>query len=692
MLIRNDSPSKTKEKFWKNADWKAISKYLSEIQHEIALAAKARNMFEVARLQGLIMQSLNCRAFAVRKISNSVAQAGIDGVKWATGAEKLDGALSLTADNYKAKPMKLIKYTPKGDHKIRHIHIPTAYDRAMQTVFALALDPVAESWGDRTSFAFRKRRSPFDCHAYIMKMLTEEPPPQFIVKADVKEFYGQISHKWLLKNIPMDTHVLNEFLECGHFFLGEMFPSDKFGITLGSSLSPILGNMTLDGLQAAVYNGLQGKRSKDNPYRDYGDGAMIRFADDMLFSAKTYTSAKKILAILKEFLACRGLTLSDPKTKIVNFGSGEDFDFLSRNYKYKNDFVYAKPSTGAVAELEESLRALILPWRKSQLKLIERINKKLIGWGSYHRVADATEAFDYVDCLVSALTYEATRKLYPRMKPVNVEERFFWPSRSGGKTFCLETNKNVHVYRLNDILLRVHRPLSITKNPYIDEEYFEKKTDIRAISYATGKYKEIFEGQDRECAYCGRPILADEFKVLVQVGVDTTDKHAKRLAYVHQVCTAGQFEYYKGDEPVETEYDLYAFLERLKGEKSVTPARDKFYLLTKYFEERNETVIALKFSDIEKILTFDLSKSLRTSQSYWSGHYNRMRNCWMSSGYRIRRVDLKKEMVTFEKFEDLGVAVYIPRVILEGRIPVNAAIDFRLMVAQLMKNYNITDE
>ena len=665
---------------------------LREIQHEIALAARARNMVEVARLQKLVMESLNCRALAVKRVSNSVAQAGVDGVKWATGAEKLEGALSLTVENYKAQPMRLIKFTPKGDHKERNIHIPTAYDRAMQTVFALALDPVAESWGDKTSFAFRKRRSPFDCHAYVMKMLTETPTPNFIVKADVKEFYGQISHKWLLKNIPMDTHVLNEFLECGHFFLGEMFPSDKFGITLGSSLSPILGNMTLDGLQAAVYNGLQGKRGKDNTYRDYSDGAMVRFADDMLFSAKSYTSAKKILAILKEFLVCRGLTLSSPKTKIINFGSGEDFNFLSRNYKYKNDFVYAKPSDGAVAELEGSLRALILPWRKSQLKLIERINKILIGWGSYHRVTDATEAFDYIDCLVSALTYEATRKLYPRKKPVNIQERFFAPNRDGGKTFCLETNASVQVYRLNDVLLRVHKPLPITKNPYIDEVFFEEKTEVRAISHATGKYKDIWEGQDRECAYCGRPILADEIKVLVQVGVDTTDKRARRQAYVHQVCTAGLFEHYKGDEAVETEYDLYAFLERLKSEKDVTPARDKFYLLTKYFEECNETVVTLKFSDIEKILTFELSKSFRVSQSYWSGPHNRMRHCWMSSGYRIRKVDPKKEVITFEKFEDLGVAVYVPRVILAGRIPVNAAIDFRLMITRLMKKYNITDE
>ena len=37
--------------------------------------------------------------------------------------------------------------------------IPTMYDRAMQALYALALEPVAETTADGKSFGFRKGRS-----------------------------------------------------------------------------------------------------------------------------------------------------------------------------------------------------------------------------------------------------------------------------------------------------------------------------------------------------------------------------------------------------------------------------------------------------------------------------------------------------------------------------------------------------
>ena len=55
-----------------------------------------------------------------------------------------------------------------------------------------------------------------------------------------------------MANIPMDKKVLWEFLKAGAAFGGELFPTEV-GISQGATLSPILGNMALDGLQSYLY-------------------------------------------------------------------------------------------------------------------------------------------------------------------------------------------------------------------------------------------------------------------------------------------------------------------------------------------------------------------------------------------------------------------------------------------------------
>jgi RNA-directed DNA polymerase len=134
-------------------------------------------------------------------------------------------------------------YQKEGKVKILVIidppQLPIVYDRAMQSLYACSLDPVAETWGDRKIFGFRKGRSQLDTHAFIEAAFKGTDTPFFLVKTDVQQHYGSISHDWLTNNIPMGKRVLYEFLKAGHVFGGELFPSDDAGISLGASISPI---------------------------------------------------------------------------------------------------------------------------------------------------------------------------------------------------------------------------------------------------------------------------------------------------------------------------------------------------------------------------------------------------------------------------------------------------------------------
>ena len=172
----------------------------------------------------------------------------------------------------------------------------------------------------------------------------------------------------------MDKRVLSEFLNAGIVFAGELFPADGTGISEGSNISPYLGNFVLDGLQKYIYRDLYGDRTPS----DYSDGNLIRFADDILVTVRSHETAERVLELLQEFLAERGLHLSKEKTTIAKLEDG--FTFLSRTYIRKGNLIYSYPSEKAVTRFIGELRSTIVDNKKSQRELILTLNRKLKGW------------------------------------------------------------------------------------------------------------------------------------------------------------------------------------------------------------------------------------------------------------------------------------------------------------------------
>jgi RNA-directed DNA polymerase len=667
---------------WLEIDWETYESILASMQRGIALAAIKRDYNGVRINQRRLVNSNQAKAIAVRHVCNSVTQAGIDKIKWETDAEKMQAAMSLNPFNYISKPMRLITIRPRGSTKERHIQIPVYFDRAMQALHSYALDPVSESTGDKKSCAFRKGRSQFDVHAYLVKAFEMYNPPKYIVKADIKACYGSISHEWLLNNIPMETSVLKQFLRAGHVFNGELFPPDDFGITLGSSISPILANMCLDGMQYAIYDGLYG-RVKDV---DYADGNLVRFADDIIVTARTKETAQKILKILSSFLAVRGLSLSPTKTRIVDLADG--FEFLSRRYQYSDGFVYSTPSDAAVAKMEQSIIALIKSYRGGQKALIDKLNKKLVGWANYHKVTEATQAFRHIDNLVKTLLLDLCEKLHPHTSREKIIDKYFYKEPDGEYIYILENKPDVRVHRISKTILTVHQPLSVNKNPYLDDDYYETRTDRRAITSVTGKYKPIWLRQEGKCYYCGKPILADDRKDLVTIN-PARNKSTKNLAYVHEYCKGGQAEFYNSDFEVGSNYDLCALLTRMQNETR-NQKQHKYRPLLEYFNQRDEAVFTLTFEEIEKIIGRKLPNSAIVHPNFWySVGETVMSFSWTSNGYKIRKLDRTKKRVVFERKINLGDFVNIPSVFLSSRLPPAARAEMDIMFEYIRKKYGL---
>ncbi len=683
MKVRDTLTDKDLERLWRDTDWDVAEIELRNLQRGIALAAIKRDVVSLTRAQKRLVRSIYAKSLAVRHVCDATAQAGIDNIKWETDADKMRAALSLDSKGYIAKPMRLLIVRPRGQTKDRHIQIPTFYDRAMQTLYAYSLDPVSESVGERKSFAFRKGRSMFDVHAYIVKALETENPPRYIVKADVRACYASISHEWLLKNIPMDSRVLRQFLKAGHVFGGEIFPPDDFGISLGSSISPILGNMTLDGAQQAIFDGLH----DGNVDIDYADGNLIRFADDIIVTARTRESATEIIKILGSFFAVRGLTLSEQKTRIIDLSDG--FDFLSRHYQYSDGYVYATPSEGAVAKIEKTLRELITPYRGGQKALIDKINKKLVGWASYHKITEAGQVFRHIDHVIKTLLLELCERLNPRLSRERIISKYFYREPDGEYVYALENKPDVRVRRISETVLITHQPVSTKKNPYLDDDYYEERTDERAISTVTGKYKPVWARQGGKCFYCGRPILSDEKRCVVTID-PSRPHHPKNLAYVHEYCSLGQAEFYDSDFDIDNRFDLYELLIRMNEGKQQPVKKRKFDSLTEHFRKYNEAVFTLSFKDIENIIGEPLCESARKRREYWyrRGEKN-ISFCWQSNGYKIRNLNLTDARIVFERESDKGDAVNIPTVFLSGRIPSAARAELEILFEFVKNKYGL---
>lgn len=269
---------------WNFIDWTSVKKTVRNLQSRIARAAKESNWFEVRQLTRLLTHSHHAKLLAVKTVTDNKGgkTPGIDGIVWTSAADKMKAALNLTEIGYKSKPLKR-KYIPKKNGKMRPLSIPTLYDRAIQTLFALALSPIEASTGDKASFGFRKFRSTKDAYAYTFTCLSRKRSAEFVLEGDIQSCFDMISHNWLMRNIPLKQSFMRQCLKAGYIENGKLFPTEE-GTPQGGSLSPILANMVLNGIEnnlgLVFYSQKNGKINKARCNKHKVN--YVRYADDFV--------------------------------------------------------------------------------------------------------------------------------------------------------------------------------------------------------------------------------------------------------------------------------------------------------------------------------------------------------------------------------------------------------------------------
>lgn len=396
---------------WGNIDFLFAQRQTSKLQRRIAKAYP--HDAKTAFLQNVLIHSTSAKALAVRSVVSNRGRntPGVDDVVWVTDGEKMQAVLDLCRRGYKPSPLWRA-YIPKPGGGRRRLGIPTMDDRAMQNLYKLALDPIAEVTADSHSFGFLAGRSAKDAILLCRSILQECPDVQWALEGDIKACFDNISHEWVLKNIPIDKVMLEKFLKCGYVENGKFYPT-TCGVPQGGSISTVICNMALDGLQGVLYD------------RFHSSMEFIRYADDFIVTGRDKAALTQAIPVIEDFLSLRGLTLSPEKTVISRIEDG--FDFLGWNVARKDGKVLIRPSDRNRDSLIAKVRNVLEHGGQAPSSAtLRRLKQVIVGWRNYHIKVVDVYGIPYGILDIIAETKALVLRVTGDKQLANKVEEFFW--------------------------------------------------------------------------------------------------------------------------------------------------------------------------------------------------------------------------------------------------------------------------
>jgi RNA-directed DNA polymerase len=457
---------------WDSINWDIIRHQVKRLQARIVKATLDGRHNRAKALQWLLTHSFSGKALAVKRVTENRGKntPGTDKVTWRSSQAKTKAVMSLKRRGYSPLPLRRI-YIPKKNGKTRPLGIPTMKDRAMQALHLLALEPIAETTADLNSYGFRPGRSTADAGAQCFNCLAQKTAAQWVLEADIKGCYDNINHDWMVAHIPMDRVILRKWLKAGYTYQNERFPTE-LGTPQGGIISPVLANMTLDGLETrlavkfpqAQYTGL-----KMN---------MVRYADDFIITGHSKEwLEQEVKPVVVAFLAERGLALSPDKTRISHITQG--FDFLGWNIRKYRGILLIKPSKANIKAHLDKIREIIKQNKTAkQIALIRMLNPILRGWANYHCHVVAKQIFTYVDSCIWSMLWRWTRRRHPNKGGKWVKKKYFKAYETRNWIFAAfddDTQKQIILIKEADTPIKRHIKIKSAANPYDSrwKTYFE---------------------------------------------------------------------------------------------------------------------------------------------------------------------------------------------------------------------------
>lgn len=258
---------------------------------------------------------------------------GVDGITKEMYGENLEINLEELLEKmkkfaYKPYPVRRA-YIPKENGKFRGLGIPSFEDKLVQGVFKEILEAIYEPKFKECSYGFRPNRSCHDAIQQVNKHIMADKV-NYIVDVDIKGFFDNIDHEWMMKFLEHDIadknflRYIKRFLIGGVMEDGKRLETDK-GAAQGGLISPVMANVYLHYTLDLWFDYIKAHEFKGEMY-------MVRYADDFVCMFQYENEAHKFYKLLIERLKKFGLEIAEDKSKIMPYGrfrgTKESFDFL----------------------------------------------------------------------------------------------------------------------------------------------------------------------------------------------------------------------------------------------------------------------------------------------------------------------------------------------------------------------------
>jgi len=492
---------------WHEIDWETSHLKVRGLQVRIAKAAKEKQWRKVSQLQRMLINSFSAKAIAIKRITENRGRktVGIDGETWGSPKSKWSAIARLSHKGYKPKPLRRV-YIPKSNGDRRPLGIPTMLDRGMQALYLLAFEPVTETCADRNSYGFRPLRSAADAIEQLFVNLSRKSSSQWVLEGDIKGCFDNISHEWLIQNVPLDMRVVRKWLKAGYLESGQINKTEA-GTPQGGIISPLLANWALDGLESVLESHF-GKKNTKAAYKTKVN--YVRYADDFVITGiSKELLEERVKPVVVAFMAERGLSLSKEKTLITHIDDG--FDFLGQNLRKYKGKLLTKPSYKNLKAVLAKIKNIFTRYKTVPAwLLIRKLNPIIRGWANYHKGGVSKETFKYLDYRIWKMLWQWCRRRHANRQKRWVVKKYFKSVKKRNWTFFgVPPDKgDIHLIYASDTKIVRHRKIIGTANPYdpIDEMYFEKRLEyvLRQSDMGLGKAYRLSKRQQCRCPCCNQ--------------------------------------------------------------------------------------------------------------------------------------------------------------------------------------------
>ena len=564
---------------WNELPWKKFEKVLFKLQKRIYQASLRGNVANVKKLQKLLIKSRSAKLIAVRRVTQDNQghrTAGVDGIKNLSPKQRLFlvDKISLSP---KVSPVRRIWIPKPGKQEKRPLGIPTMYDRTVQCLVKMALEPEWEAKFEPNSYGFRPGRSCHDAIEAIFNAIKSKP--KYVLDADISQCFDKINHEKLLNKIntfPTLRRLIRAWLKAGVWEDGVAFPTSE-GTPQGGICSPLLANIALHGMEEQIKKyseclDMKRPNGKQLSWQNKRSSiSLIRYADDFVLIHHDHSIVQRCREFISEWLLDMGLKIKPSKTRIThtlhNVGKEKaGFEFLGFSIRQNKVGKYRSGKNGYKQLL--GFKTVITPSKKSikqhykqvvdiidahksqkQEALISKLNPVIRGWCNYFSTVISKKVFGKLDWLLRYKLWKWAIRRHRNKGKVWLKSKYFQKENYYDKTeekytnrdWIFATTKNEHIhYRL-----LFHADTEITRHVKVKGEINPYDGNLIYWSSRMGKNPlmpkrkaKLLKTQKGKCNWCDLTFKQDdvlEEDHIIPKAIGGKDNY-KNLQLLHRHC------------------------------------------------------------------------------------------------------------------------------------------------------------